>query len=415
MATLLCPVKSTNANVNGEFEEFDANLDEGTYEDFDAALEQQQQINVQAQAPVAPVAGMMPTGGLMADDGDDYAQANASANGAGESQPGTLADLIKLQQHTNTLLAHFISNTVNDAHQRTLKAYSAGSNNVTREVNLFAQGTLRGFADKPHTAVFKVPAGVFPHTNGTLLDVTILERGSVFAASMMLHTDGIKSSAEPTVVSASGVQGVCLIAAKSNSTDKVPIVTSNESEFTRSFKEAWPGVTAENLMKDVSKRLIKKDGKIIGTKYLFDADHPIASLLIKKYKDAGMDHSKQWSSLNECYTFDEAEVLLAKNDLTKKLVVEDTAVDLDRISFPFTRAVVSEAAMKDRTATAIKNRWLDTEEIGAYIKSGNAEAELDKKGYIWAKARITYAPSPGSERTVAAPASSTSSNNSSKR
>jgi len=419
MSEMLCNPKNKAAHIGAEFNEFDANLELGNddFDDFDAAL---QQINPRAAnaGGVAPTAGaiMMPTAGMMPDE-DEFAAAGASmdptvmpadAGVRDESGKTVLEKILETQQHMTTLLAHFVSNSVQDSHQRTLKAMSTGQNTVTHEVNMFVQGSFREWADHPERAVLMVPAGALPHINGTLLDVTITDGSTTASGSLMMNTGGIKNLAHPTVVSTSA-KGVCEIPAKAKTLKTTPIVTSIESDFTREFKAQWSNITAENLMESVVKNPIKdpKTGKVT-MKYLIEAEHPIAALIITKLKSNGINHVKQWSEVNQKYTFNSDEVHVAANELRKKLTVEDASVDLDKISFPLTRSVVSAKAMSDRSVQATRNRWLDTEEIGAYVKSGNAEAELDKKFYVKAKARITYAPSPDSERKSSPAVSSSS-------
>jgi len=399
---MLCNKGSGGAAANAEFNEFDANLElagDG-FDDFDAAL--QQQINPRpsgASAPAAAAAGMMPTAGLMTRDDDDLSAGAPLAGGQGAEPEKTGIDkLIEVNQHLCTLLAHFVSNNVQDAHQRTLKAISSGSNTITHEVNVFVQGSFRAWANDPSKAVFEIPEGAFPHTKGTILEATVLDGGSSASASLMLHSGTIKNHVQPTVVSRNA-KGVCLFPAKSKTIQQTPIITSSESDFSRDFKSQWPTYTAENLMADAVQNPIKdKKGAVITTKWMFDENHPVATLIITKLKAKGINHNHQWSDLNKKFTFDEDEVKIAANELRKKLTVEDTAVDLDSIRFPLTRAIVSKAAANDRSMHAIKNRWLDTEEMTAHVKSGTLENELEKNFSAWAKIRVMYSPSPDSER-----------------
>jgi hypothetical protein len=265
-------------------------------------------------------------------------------------------------------------------------------------VHCFTQGTLEQFAKKPETARLVIAPGSLPHSMGTLLDVTVVDGVNTLAASLMLSTDGIKNLAEPAVVSPSGVTGVCLIPAKCKTVAKTAIVSSVESPFSRQFATLYPGFTAETLKSGLLENPIVDKNGAKKLKILSPAGHPVTEHILDKYERNQIDKNDFWSELAQKYSFDDAEVKLAINELKKKLVTENSAVNLDGISFPFSRAVISEAARADKSVAAAFKKWTDTEEIGAVIKSGNATTQLSNVGYVSLKLSVTYAPAPGSER-----------------
>lgn len=308
------------------------------------------------------------------------------------------SQLLQAQLETNKLLSHVVaSNAQNDAHRLQLKALATGANTVTHEVNVYFRGSLQEIAAGNIAPKFVVPAGSLPHSRGTILEATVIDGRSAFPVSFMMDTSGISNLAPPSVVSPSGVKGVCMIDAKCKTIRNTSIVSAVESQAVRQFAVEFPNYTAENLRDEITANVVKsKDGS--KTMFLVPYDHPVAVCIQQKFESKNISMTPFWSEVVQKYQFAESEVNLAVNEIKKKLVSEDTTVSLDNISFPLKRAIISEANAKDKSVNAWSNQWLDTEEITAQIKSGHPEAELKKTYYVQATLRITYAPAINSAR-----------------
>lgn len=391
-------------NSDDEFDDQYANAGQGYDSEYDEAVAEQQQIGTQvaesALSPVSVAAAAAPP--AMGGSALAFEAAYGTAPMASMPLDATalIGQMLQTQRETNKLLSHLVLNSVADAHQASLKAMATGSGNVTREVHCFAQGTLDLFSKMPAAARLVIAAGSLPHTKGTLLDVTVIDGSNTLAAALMLSTEGIKNLAEPAVVSPSGIVGVCLIPAKCKALAKTAIISSVVSPFSQQFAALYPGFTADTLKSGLLENPITDKSGAKKIKVLSPAGHPVTEHILDKYEKNQIDKNDFWSELTQKYSFDDAEVKLAVNELKKKLVTENTAVNLDGISFPFCRAIISDAARNDTSSASHFKKWTDTEEIGAVIKSGNAAAELTKVGYVSLKLSVTYAPAPGCERVA---------------
>jgi len=310
--------------------------------------------------------------------------------------------LLLAQQDANSLLAHLVSMQTG-AHERTLKTLANGANVVTRELHLSCRGSLKQFSENPGAARFIVPEGALPHTHGTLLDVTVVRASSAFPASLMMQASGIKTLAEPTVVSASNVKGVCVIPAKSKDIPRTPIISAVESDAHRKFTELFGEYTVDTLEADLTKLHVKDP--TTGVKSVMvnmPADHPVTNFLRAKLDEKKVAYSESWNPKTNSFTFAQAEVNVALAELKHKLMKENSAVSLDKLSFPLVRAEFSPALVKSKAATKERDTWLDTTEIATHIKAGTPANELEKQFHVNAVFSITYAPSPNSLRKVEA-------------
>jgi len=294
------------------------------------------------------------------------------------------------------LMAHLVANSAYsaDAHQRSIKALAAGSNIIEKEIHFFLKGSLAEFAADPSKARLCIEAGTLDHTRGTILSMVVKNGSNTMPASFMMQNDKINNLTKMPVSSQSGVPGVLFIPAKCKSISQKEIISSNESQAIRQFAEAFPNYTADNLQSELIRNPIK-DGVV---KVLAPEKHPVTECILTRYEAKGIKHDDFWSELNQKYIFDEAEVSVAVNDISKKLISENTAMSLDEISFPLLRANLSKGAKNDKSANGISQQWKDTMEIAAVIKAGHAEQELNKVGYITLECLLSYSPSPGSER-----------------
>lgn len=373
-------------------EAFDAQLSDDDYTNIDGGIDENDDVAVAAQltSAVSATSAPMPTAARGFAEAPGVAPAGAPMSG--------FDMLLSAQKTTNTLLSHLVVGQA-DQHQRQLSALAAGSNAVTREVHLFVKGTLEEFSKDPSKARLVVPAGTLPHTMGTLTDVSVVNAKNTFPASMMLKTVGIKNLAEPGVISPSGVIGVCMIPAKCKEVEKTSIISSVESEFSSNFTAQFPGFTANTLKnKILENEIVGADGSKRSV-FLVPAEHPVAAHILDKYEAKGIDSKPLWSGVTQKYQFENAEVNMAINELKKKLVTENTAVNMDELSFTFERAILSQNAVNDKSALATAKKWVDQHEIEAHIKSGNAAQELSKTNFISLKLNVTYVPAAGSLRS----------------
>jgi len=384
MATFSPP---TGSHINTG-DEFDNELEDGA--GFDDEFETHGQF--EGDEDQAHTASAMPSGNYenaASQQQQQFATASPAAGGN---------DIVSLLKEQNMLLSHMVSMaSQSDSHKRSLKAMAAGSKNVTVTANVKLLGTLEEFAAKPEKACIVIPAGTFLHKSGTLLDVSVADGNNSFPVSWLMHTKGISNLAPPSVGSPAGELGVCYFEAKKQKMDSTSIISSNESEAVREFNESYPGINSENLMTGIKDNDIMVNGKKV-IKYMTPKDHPISDLILTKMSKLGRKPEEFYSELSQKYHFDEQDVMLAANEIKKKLTSESNAISFANISFPLTRGFLSETAKADKSALAPGKKMLDTYEIPAHIKSGNVAAELTKVHSISAKLIITYAPSPNSER-----------------
>ena len=304
--------------------------------------------------------------------------------------------ILQALNDNNRLLSHLVATQAanSDAHQRSLKAIASGSNVVEKEIHFYFQGKLADLAADPSKARLTIAKGSLEHTRGTILSMVVKSGSSTFPAGFMMQNDKINNLTKMPVVSQSGVAGVLYIPAKCKSIATKEIISSNESKATRLFAEAFPSYTVDNLQNELI-RNPKKDGKVT---FLAPEKHPVTECILSRYEAKGINIDDFWSELSSKYVFDESEVTMAVNEISKKLISEKTDMSLDEISFPLVRANLSDEVKNNKSSLAPALRFKDTMEIAGVIKSGHAEQELNKIGVIELECLLSYAPAPGSER-----------------
>ena len=396
-------VTVTAANAEFEFDdEFNiAAGAEGAYDDqFDGVAEQQQQQQVllqQAHAPVvsnmaAAAAAATPNRGSMLNAAAPVA---AAADYSDMGIGAVMSQMLELQRHSNALLAGLLNNAVaHDTHTRALKAMASGSKTVTQKVNAFLLMSLNQAAKNPSAVALTFQEGTFDHKTGTVLDISVSPGGkNTLPASFMMLSPGLKNLVGNIETSPSGVKGLYMIKAKSPDLPSRSILSANESMFVRNFAETFPKFSAETLDKGLVNNVY--DDPTTGAEVcavLAPPNHPVTEYLLAKYKRDNIDATSQWSSVAQKYSFDPKEVTIALNELKQTLVKESTSVQLDKISFPLVRAIVSPTLAKDTSKVAEKEKWTCKYEIGAHARTGSPENELDKVGCIMIGFDITYAP-----------------------
>lgn len=384
----LSPLKATGKALPAA-DEFDEQYDSGAGydQDFDGA---EAEINDDYDVATAALAA-----GAELHTGNEFA-ASSAVNSVGSS---TFAELLQSQRETNKLLSHLVASSAqNDAHRQQLKALATGANTVTHDVYMRFQGSLESIAAGKQSPKLVIPAGSLPHTRGTILEANIIDAKNTFPVSLMMGTSNISNLAAPSVISPSGIKGVCMIEAKCKTTQPTAIISAVESQAVRQFAVDFPGYTAENLREEVTRNVVKDSAGKENVMFLVPQEHPVAVCILQKFEQKRMDISECWSSVVQKYQFAESEVNLAVNEIKKKLVTEDTTVSLDNISFPLERAILNAEKAKDTSVGQHSLKWLDTEEIGVQIKSGHADQELKKLNYVSVKLRLTYSPAINSAR-----------------
>lgn len=315
--------------------------------------------------------------------------------------------MLQMQHDTNLLLSTLIKTLAEQqtsAHAAAMRASKFSQHLVTREINLQLTASLRDLYENPSKAVLKLDqAGspVFPLNKKPLVSVVIKQWRNPFPCSFMLTANNLPNKAASPVISQSKVVGLFQFDGKGVQTSiNEPILTDDESAWSREFRSNFPETTPENVGKNIqhNTKVDKQTGAKI-KQFLVPADDCVASKVIDKRIEEGMEFESLWNDSLEKYVIDAAEATLAMNEIKENLATQVRAVDLNsELAFELQRAVVSSKA-RASTSVLDKNQWLDRAEIGAHIKSGNIDAEFDKVHHLSVKMNVTWLDGPQASAT----------------